>query len=379
MAFNSIVATVANSGVNTSGLGNWSWIKIQGKMGKSTTVITAYCPCMSNCKRPETVYSQHKQYLVSKHQDICPREAFWRDLLTFTSQCQSRNEQIILCMDLNEDTNRNNGPTQQTLLHTNNLTDVLKYRHDIPTPSTHNRGSTTIDAIYASQELLAVENAGWLRFGEGIRDHRIAFIDIDLSLLIGKEKHKIVKRSVHNYVQVVEEKILRSDIPNRLDNFRRNHHNWDEKRIGNELNQIDKTRVGIALQSEKKCRKLCTGVVPYAPDDIQCFGRENRLWTMIINKKGGSKISSKLIVRQAKKNKNKKPYETFARSNKKLRATAWKKYKTNKTRAMIYATNSSNNRQLMKKKEAITTMLVKSEKSGAISMNETLIEKYGTS
>ena len=40
MAFNSIVATVANSGVDTSSLGRWSWIKIQGKMGKSTTIIT---------------------------------------------------------------------------------------------------------------------------------------------------------------------------------------------------------------------------------------------------------------------------------------------------------------------------------------------------
>ena len=52
MAFNSIVATISGSGVDTSGLGRWSWIKIKGKLGKSTTIIAAYCPCMSDCKKP---------------------------------------------------------------------------------------------------------------------------------------------------------------------------------------------------------------------------------------------------------------------------------------------------------------------------------------
>ena len=100
-----------------------------------------------------------------------------------------------MCIDLNEDTNWKNGPIQQTLLHHNNLTDVLKHHHTILSPATHNRGSKTIDAIYTSQSLLAVDNAGWLRFGEGIGDHRIAYINIDLALLINKNKHDIVKRN----------------------------------------------------------------------------------------------------------------------------------------------------------------------------------------
>ena len=126
--------------------------------------------------------------------DICPREAFRRDLSQFISQCQARHNQIIVCIDLNEDTNRKNGLIQQTLIHTNNLTDVLKHHHNIPSPATHNRGSKTIDAIYASQSLLAVDNAGWLRFGEGVGDHQIVYIDIDLALLIRKDKHDIMKR-----------------------------------------------------------------------------------------------------------------------------------------------------------------------------------------
>ena len=101
LAFNSMVATVASSGVDTSGLGRWSWMKFQGKLGKSTTIISVYCPCKSDGKQPETVYSQHKRYLMSKHQDVCPREAFRRDVSIFISKCRSRHEQIILCIDLN--------------------------------------------------------------------------------------------------------------------------------------------------------------------------------------------------------------------------------------------------------------------------------------
>ena len=102
-------------------------------------------------------------------------------------------------------------------------------------------------------------------------------------------------------MQIFEEKLLSSEIPKHLDNFRQNNKYWDERKTTEELNIIDNKRVDIALQAEKKCRKLCTGKVPYAPEDIQRLGREICLWSMIIQKKGGRKVSSKLIVRQAKK------------------------------------------------------------------------------
>ena len=53
---------------------------------------------------------------------------------------------------------------------------------------------------------------------------------------------------------------------------------------------------------------------------------------MIINKKGGRNISSKLIVRQAKKLKIKKHMKLSQEAIKKLIATAWKNHKTNKKR-----------------------------------------------
>ena len=65
--------------------------------------------------------------------------------------------------------------------------------------------------------------------------------------------------------------------------------------------------------------------MPYAPNDVQRYGQEIRLWTVIINKKGGRKVSSKLIVRQAKKLKNQQPPETDTRGSKKVESHSMEK------------------------------------------------------
>ena len=125
---------------------------------------------------------------MSQNQDVCPREAFRHDLA-------QKGDQIVLCIDLNEDVNQTNGPIQQMLLHNNNLINVLKYCHHIPTLATHNRGTKTIDPIFVSPKLADCDSAGWLQFGQGIGDHRIAFLDINLTKLICKDKYDIIKKS----------------------------------------------------------------------------------------------------------------------------------------------------------------------------------------
>ena len=125
LLFNKVTSAIAGTGYDSSGLGHWSWARLQGRGNWTTTIITAYNPCKSNNERPSTVYTQQKQYLISVNRDVCPREALCTDLSDFITLCQRRQESIILCIDLNEDTNRNDGPLQQTLLRNNNLIDVM--------------------------------------------------------------------------------------------------------------------------------------------------------------------------------------------------------------------------------------------------------------
>ena len=135
---------------------------------------------------------QQHWYLTSIDQNICPQEAFQNNLTAFIASCQRRNEQIILCISLNKDINRINGPLNQNLLHNNNLVNVMMNQHKMPAPLTHNHGSTTIDAIYALLELAKVENTGWLKSDQGIGNHRIAYINTEVNKL-GKDRYEIAR------------------------------------------------------------------------------------------------------------------------------------------------------------------------------------------
>ena len=233
LLFNHVASTMNGSGSDISGLGRWSWTQLQGKYGIATTIITAYCPCKGNLSSPETVYNQQRRYLMSLNRDVCPRKAFRTDLSQFIHQRVQKGDQIVLCIDLNEDVNRDNGPIQQTLLHRNQLTNLLKHKHDFPTPATHDRGTKTIDSIFVSSELIACKAIGWLPFGSGIGDHRVAFLDIKLERLICKDKYEIVRqtarrlqlknqRSVNCYIELCEKDFLKDNFVDKLVNIRKN-------------------------------------------------------------------------------------------------------------------------------------------------------------
>lgn len=97
MAFNFITSTEAGRGFDNSGLGRWTWIRLQGKHATSTTIIIAYCPCHSKHDRPETVYMQQKRYLMSKNIDTCPREVFRRDISSFIA-AREKKETRLFCV-----------------------------------------------------------------------------------------------------------------------------------------------------------------------------------------------------------------------------------------------------------------------------------------
>ena len=167
---------------------------------------------------------------MSLNRDVCPREAFRTDLSQFIHQRVQKGDQIVLCIELNEDVNRDNGPIQQTLLHRNQLTNLLKHKHDFPTPATHDRGTKTIDSIFVSSELIACEAIGWLPFGSGIGDHRVAFLDIKLEQLICKDKYDIVRqtarrlqlknqRSVNRFIELCEKDFLKHNFVDKLVNI----------------------------------------------------------------------------------------------------------------------------------------------------------------
>ena len=106
MIFNELTLTISGTGYNKTGLGRWSWAKLSRKDRVTTRIVTAYCPNLGSLNQPSTVYAQQKRYFLSKNIDCCPREKFRSDLSSFITSCTNQNEQIILCIDLNEDTTK---------------------------------------------------------------------------------------------------------------------------------------------------------------------------------------------------------------------------------------------------------------------------------
>jgi hypothetical protein len=91
------------SGRDDLGLGWWTHMKFSGNDNIITPVICGYSPCANKKKVLVTVYQQHCQHLINKlNDDTCPRLRFREDLLCKMKQWHRKGEQLILCLDANE-------------------------------------------------------------------------------------------------------------------------------------------------------------------------------------------------------------------------------------------------------------------------------------
>ena len=80
IAFDQFAFRVASSGSDRFGLGRWTWQLIRGK-AMNTRIITTYRPCKSNRDDSNTAYAQQRRYFhYIAREEICPRQAFLRDL-----------------------------------------------------------------------------------------------------------------------------------------------------------------------------------------------------------------------------------------------------------------------------------------------------------
>jgi hypothetical protein len=62
VATDDVVHRIVEQGRDTTGLGRWAWIKLQGRQGTTIRIVTVYRPCDST--GPETANQQHQRYLT---------------------------------------------------------------------------------------------------------------------------------------------------------------------------------------------------------------------------------------------------------------------------------------------------------------------------
>lgn len=301
-----------SSGTDTSALGRWSWLLLEGHKGVRVRSITAYNPCKTRSCQLSTVYAQHRRYYLSKNNNTCPRIMFRRDLCSFILSCQRSQEQIILLIDCNENLCKLQDLHKHLISDPISLVDPIRFRHfngdDLP--PTNEKGSYPIDAIFVSNSLWHISRGGWLRFGEGVGDHRPLYIDIQIKKLIGRYKnltcpHRVRRlqcndpRTVHKFNCLLEQQYKHHNTKRKLREFHSHRSDNISPADFERLCRIDKVSTSAVRFAEKRCRKLRMGAKPYTPK-LHKLGQTINAWHLVIKKKHGKNISSSLIRRMSK-------------------------------------------------------------------------------
>lgn len=135
MSFNEAANRVKSSGKDTSGLGRWSHILLEGKHCHKVRFVSAYNPCKTqDVTKTRTVYNQHKTYFQKKGSYNCPRLQFRLDLVEQIKKWQRNGELIVIMMDFNENLLRD-GPLQMALKELG-LVDPIRKLHSHVTKTT---------------------------------------------------------------------------------------------------------------------------------------------------------------------------------------------------------------------------------------------------
>jgi hypothetical protein len=164
LSINNAAHRVMEAGRDSSGLGRWTWTRYRGRNNITTRVICAYRPCFpTGSDKSFSVYTQHQRYFDERNDDICPREAFIRDLSGELDHWLLTGDQIIIALDANEDMRTG---AVATAFRSRHLREVILDRHGNNAPPTTDNGSTVIDGIWATP-IIQIECGGYLAGGGG--------------------------------------------------------------------------------------------------------------------------------------------------------------------------------------------------------------------
>ena len=126
------------------------------------------------------MYAQHQHYWDMKHIDICPQEAFTKDLLCAELDLWlQQGEQVIIALDANEN-QKDDSVAKAFCAH--QLQEVILFRHE-----PNDNGSTVIlDGIWATP-YIQIECGGYMVAGAAIpcTDHQGLWIVVHYHCMCG--------------------------------------------------------------------------------------------------------------------------------------------------------------------------------------------------
>lgn len=273
---------VKDLGIDHTGLGQWSWFKLEGEPGHRTRVVTAYAPTGSKSSGLLTYYKQSERYIKKYGLNSGPKKMFKDDLCAVLEQWMVQGNRIILMMDAND--NVLNGHIAKALAKDGiKLKEVVHAETQGHGPKTNFRGSQSIDGILYTLDLELMGPSNLL-FDSDMSDHRLMMADFTKQSLLGVNLPNIVlpngcrlnckiERIRTKYIEDLEAKFERHNILERLKKISKEASFPISAETAKVLEKINLEVTKLMLSAEKKCRKLYIKHYEFSPPIKQWLDR----------------------------------------------------------------------------------------------------------
>ncbi len=154
MALGTVSPKVINSGVDSSGLGRWCWIRLSLGTIK-TRIVMAYQPSNSKRSAGTTIKDQHSRYFCALRDLRSPCTKFFEQIVSQLISWKAIDNDIVLLGNFNKNvcTGRLTRHLAQDYL---NLTEIWRRHIGIPIPPTFRTSSAPIDGIFATSGIECV-------------------------------------------------------------------------------------------------------------------------------------------------------------------------------------------------------------------------------
>jgi len=294
-------------------LGRWNWITVQGKGNKKTTIVSIYRPR----KGQQTANRQLARIRKNVDGDIRetqPHLLWIKDLEELIAIKRNAGSEIIVAGDFNDDLNNEYG-TIRKMMERLNLREVLIELHG-KGPNTHNRGTETIDGVFAS-EGIDIKQGGYSTFEESPSDHRWLWVDIIERHIVGTGRDDrsppMLRKATSKIPSVrkafnalLEEEVRKHKLGEKMDKV----YNYAEKHedLSTEMKELYETvedRIRRAIKAaDTNCRKIKKNTVPFSKQQRRLMGAIRVLRMIRLRKimTGAAKRpKSRNIERMAKK------------------------------------------------------------------------------
>jgi hypothetical protein len=240
-----------------------------------TRIICGYSPCANKKKDSGTVYQQHHRHLINKlKDDSCSHVCFRNDLLRQMKKWRTDGEQLILCLDANENIYRGELGRRLTELDGLGTKEVVGDFTARQLGATYFRGSKPIEGVWATGDI-TVTNVCMMPVGFGVGDHRLFAVDFATTTLVGSGLTAVVRpalRCLNTRISGCADRYNRSLRRNTLchrllDRMVEAASSGDSKDVqAKKLNKLDQE--AYMKHAEKKCRRLKSGRIPFSSEAL---------------------------------------------------------------------------------------------------------------